>query len=220
MTTSGHRSPPFARRMKLPTKLMIALHVSTAPLYVSHGMDWKESSRAPSLASSSARSLPAAVKRPVSSSLARSALDRCALHFVTESTWASSPMSRKQSQIRLHMSACGLRAAVHHFGARSKPLSTVAQSDTNAAPGSDRMMACHSAHNSARKIRRCTGREIGMAPRAEQTNSREVSWICATAHPACPPWDPCLHIKEPSTNSLPLKLLPTTLGCIHIPLRQ
>ena len=125
-------------------------------------------------------------KRPASSSLARSALDRCALHFVTESMWASSPMSRKQSQICLHTSACGLRAAVHHFGPRSRPLSTVAQSDTNVAPGSDKMKACHSAHNSARKIRRCTGREIGMAPCAEQTNSWEVSWICATAHPACP----------------------------------
>ena len=35
---------------------------------------------------------------------------------------------------------------------------------------------------------------------------------CATAHPVCPPWQPCLHIKDPSTNSLPPKLLPTTLG--------
>ena len=31
-----------------------------------------------------------------------------------------------------------------------------------------RMMTCHRAHDSARKIRRCTGREIGMAPCAEQ----------------------------------------------------
>ena len=150
--------------MKLPKKLMIALHVSTASLYVSHRMDWKESSRAPSLANSSARVLPAAMKRPVSSSLARSALDKCALQFVTESMWASSPMSRKQSQIRLHTSACGLRAAVQHFGPHSKPLSTVALSETNVAPGSDKMMACQSAHISARKIRRCTEREIGMAP--------------------------------------------------------
>ena len=54
-----------------------------------------------------------------------------------------------------------------------------------------------------------------MAPCAEQTSSWEVSWICATAHPACPPCDPYLHIKDPSTNNLPPKLLPTTLGCTH-----
>ena len=59
---------------------------------------------------------------------------------------------------------------------------------------SDRMMACHSARNSARKIRRCAGR------------------VCATAHPACPPWDPCLHIKEPSTNSLPQNCCQQHLG--------
>ena len=158
MTTSGHSSPPFARRMKLPMWLMMALHVSTAPLHVSHRMDL-------------ACSLPAVVKRPASSSLACSALDRCASHFVTESMLASSPMPRKHSQICLHTSACGLRAAVHHLGSRSGHLSTVAQSETKVAPGSDRVMACHNAHSSARKIRRYTEREIGMAPCAEQTNS-------------------------------------------------
>ena len=76
-------------------------------------------------------------------------------------------------------------------------------------------MACPNAHNSPRRVRRCTGSEIGMAPCAEQTNSWEVSWISATAHPACPPCAPCLHIKDPSTNTLPPKLLPTTLGCTH-----
>ena len=61
VSTSGTRSPPFARRMKLPMWPMMALLVSTAALYVSYRMDWKKSSRAPSLASSSARSLPAVV---------------------------------------------------------------------------------------------------------------------------------------------------------------
>ena len=113
--------------------------------------------------------------------------------------WASSPMSRKHSQIRLHTSACGLRA---HFVPPSRSQGTVAQSETHVAPGSDRTIACHNAHNAARKIRRCTGSEIGMAPRAEQTNSCVVSWICAAAHPVCPPCAPCLHIKDPSNKQL------------------
>ena len=82
-----------------------------------------------------------------------------------------SSQSRKHSKIRLHTSACGLRAAVHHFGPRSGPRSTVAQSETNVTLGSDKIMACRNAHTSTRKIRRCTGSEIGMAPCAEQTSS-------------------------------------------------
>ena len=42
-----------------------------------------------------------------------------------------------------------------------------------------------------------------MAPCAEQTTSWKISWVCATAHPACPPCDPRLHIDEPSINNLP-----------------
>ena len=49
------------------------------------------------------------LRRAVSSRFAHSALVRCALHFVTESLCASSPMSRKHSQIRRHTSVCGLR---------------------------------------------------------------------------------------------------------------
>ena len=136
---------------------MMSLLVSTAALYVSYRMDWEESSRATSLANSSAHALPAVVRRPASSNLACPNLDKCASHFVTESMCASSPMFRTHSQIRLHTSACGLRAGAHHFGPRSRPRSTVAHSETNVAPGSDKVMACHRAHNSARKIRRCTG---------------------------------------------------------------
>ena len=124
----------------------MVLLVSTAALYVSYRMDWKESSRAPFLANSSAHALPAVVRRPASSSLACSDMDRCASHFDTESMWDSSPMSRKHSQIRLHTSARGLRAAVHHFGPRSRPRSTVAQSETTVVPGTDKLMACHNAH--------------------------------------------------------------------------
>ena len=95
-------------------------------LYMSHREVWKESSRAPCMASSSAHSLPAAVMRHVPSSLACSELDRCACHFVTESMWASSPMSRKRARIRRHTSACGLRPAGYHSWPRSKPRNTAA----------------------------------------------------------------------------------------------
>ena len=166
--------------MKLPIQLMIALLVSTAPLYVSHRMDWKESSRAPSLANSSARSLPAAMKRPVSPSLARSALERCALHFVTESVGASSPMSRKHFQIFLHTSACCLLAAVHHFGPRSRP---------------------H--HCRSVRYEHCSWfRQDDGLPQCPQLCPQDtpLHWERSAWHPPC---DPCLHIKEPSTNRWP-----------------
>ena len=35
-----------------------------------------------------------------------------------------------------------------------------------------------------------------MAPRAEQTNSCVVSWICATAHPVCSACAPCLTVAD------------------------
>ena len=92
--------------------LMIALHVSTVPLYVSHRMDWKESSRAPSLANSSARSLPTVVKRQASSSLACSALDRCALHVVTESMWEAVPDLPPNVSVRPSCRLCTIPAHV------------------------------------------------------------------------------------------------------------
>ena len=144
------------------------VHVRAAVLYQSHNTARNESSPAPSLASLSAHSLPAVVRRPASLSLARYALVRWALHFVTESTCASSPMSRKRCQTPRHTSARGLRPAVHHFSPRMRPRSTAAQSEMKAAPGSDRIKACSKAQSSARMMRRCTG---GMAPCAEHTSS-------------------------------------------------
>ena len=213
MTTSGHRSPPFARRMKLPTKLMIAFHVSTAPLYVSHRMDWKESSRAPSLASSSARSLPAAVKRPASSSLACSALDKCALHFrhrvdvglvpnVSEAFPDSPPNVSVRPSCRCAPFRPTLQASEHCRTIRYERRSWLRQEDglpqrPQFCPQDTPLHWERSAwHHTLSKPTR--GKSRGLAPL-----------------PACPPCDPCLHIKEPSTNSLPPKLLPTTLGCIH-----
>ena len=90
--------PSFAWKMKLPMNLMMALLVWTAALHVRYRIYGQESSRAPSLASSSARSLPAAMMQPVSSSLACSDLDT---------------MSRKRS-----------RFVATHLHAASVPLST------------------------------------------------------------------------------------------------
>ena len=153
--------------MKFPLQLMMALLVSTAALYVS--LKDKESSRAPSLASPSAQSLPAAMMRPVSSSLACSALDRCAFHFVTESMCASSPMSRKRSQIPFHTSACGLRPVEHHFRPRSRPRSAAAQSVMNVAP-----TACSKAQSSARMMRRWP-----VSPSSVVTEFCDVSSMCS-----------------------------------------
>ena len=180
------------------------LLVSTAALYVSYKTHWKESSRAPSLASSSARSLRAAVKRPASSSLARSALDKCALHFVTPSRCGLHPQCLV-SIPGLVSTRAGLHAAVRHFGPRSRPRSTVAQSDTYVAPGSDTMMACqcHSAHNSARKIRCCTGRERSAWHHALSKPTRGKSrGFAPLPIQLVRPCDPCMHIKEPSTKQL------------------
>ena len=79
---------------------MMALLVSTAALYVSYRMDWKESSRAPSLANSSAHALPAVVKRqPHPAWLALtwtgapyiSTPSRCGLHHNVSEAYPDSP---------------------------------------------------------------------------------------------------------------------------------
>ena len=159
--------------------LMIALLVLSAALYKSHKTVWKESSRSPSLASSSAHSLPGLFQGARLALLWTGApCDVCLLE-VTEA-----------SQIRRHTSACGLLPAEHHFWPRSKPRSTAAQSKMKDAPHSNKIIACSKAQSSARTMRRCTWSEIDMAQCTEQTSSCVASLLCTTAQPVCPSYTP------------------------------
>ena len=81
MTTSGHRVPPFARRMKLPMEPMGSL--------VRVAQDGLEGVLARSFFGQFVCPFVASSHEAASiTSLACSALDTCAMLFVTESMWA------------------------------------------------------------------------------------------------------------------------------------
>ena len=170
----------------------MALLVLTAALYMSHNAAWKESSRAPSLASSSAHSLPAACIIPLG--LLRFGQVRLALrHRVDVSLFTDVSETFPYSLPHIGVRSSSRRAPL------LVPLlapSTAAKSEMEDAPSSARSNACSKAQISALMMRRCT----------KQTSSYVRSVTCATAHPNYPPCAPCLHINDPSTKKLPPKV--------------